>query len=172
MKNYLAIVILAVSLVACNDLKQKEVATNADTIAANYDFYGDQITDENVLSASEMMVKYNSLKPGDTIDVKFKAKVNEVCKAKGCWMQVAMADDTEAMVKFKDYGFFMPTDLGNEEVIMKGKAFVAEVSVEEQRHYAKDGGKTPEEVLEIIAPKRTLSFTSSGVLIPKKLESK
>lgn len=172
MKNILILILIATGLVACNDSKQKETEANTDTLAANYDFYGEKITDENVLSANEMMAKYNSLKPGDTINVKFKAKVNEVCQAKGCWMQVAIADDKEAMVKFKDYGFFMPTDLGNEEVIMQGKAFVAEMSVDEQRHYAEDGGKTKEEVLEITEPKRTLSFTSSGVLIPKKGELK
>ena len=170
MKKIFITLLIATVLVACNDSKQKDIEVATETIASNYDFYGEKITDKDVLSAEEMMVKYNSLKPGDTIDVKFKAKVNEVCQAKGCWMQVAIADDTEAMVKFKDYGFFMPTDLGNEEVIMAGKAFVAEMSVDEQRHYAEDGGKTKEEVLEITEPKRTLSFTSSGVLIPKKQE--
>ena len=45
--------------------------------------------------------------------------------------------------------------------------FVAEVSVDEQRHYAEDAGKTQEEVLQITQPKRTLSFESSGVLVPK-----
>jgi hypothetical protein len=80
-------------------------------------------------------------------------------------MRVALGQD-QAMVKFKDYGFFMPKDLAGQEVIMQGKAFVAEVSVDEQRHYAEDAGKTPEEVLAITEPKKTLSFESSGVLVP------
>ena len=170
MKKLLILLCIATTLIACNNTKQNETETNEDLLASAYDFYGEKITDDNVLSADEMMAKYNALKPGDTIDVKFKAKVNEVCQAKGCWMQVAIADNQQAMVKFKDYGFFMPIDLGDEEVIMEGKAFVAEMSIDEQRHYAEDGGKTKEEVLKIIEPKRTLSFTSSGVLIPKKAE--
>ena len=108
---------------------------------------------------------YQNLTPGDTLDVKFKAVVNSVCQSKGCWMRVALGQD-QAMVKFKDYGFFMPKDLAGQEVIMQGKAFVAEVSVDEQRHYAEDAGKTPEEVLAITEPKKTLSFESSGVLVP------
>jgi hypothetical protein len=172
MKKRLTTLFIAAALVSCGESKQDKTEVMKEVTALNYDFYGEKITDENVISATEMMAKYNTLKPGDTIALKFKAKVNEVCQAKGCWMQVAIADDKEAMVKFKDYGFFMPLDIGDQEVIMQGKAFVAEMSVDEQRHYAEDGGKTKEEVLEITEPKRTLSFTSSGVLIPKKGESK
>jgi hypothetical protein len=72
------------------------------------------------------------------------------------------------MVKFKDYGFFMPKNIAGEEVIVEGVAFVEEVSVDEQRHYAEDAGKSPDEIAEITEPKRTLSFISSGVLIPEK----
>ena len=41
------------------------------------------------------------------------------------------------------------------------------MSVDDQRHYAEDAGKSPEEIAAITEPKRTLSFTSSGVLIPQ-----
>jgi hypothetical protein len=74
----------------------------------------------------------------------------------------------EAMVKFKDYGFFIPKDIAGQEVIVDGVAFIEEVSVEDQRHFAEDAGKTTEEIAAITEPKRTLSFTSSGVLIPEK----
>jgi len=127
--------------------------------------FGDVITSDNVLSQDDMAVSYQNLTPGDTLEVKFKAVVNSVCQSKGCWMRVELGQD-QAMVKFKDYGFFMPKDLAGQEVIMQGKAFVAEVSVDEQRHYAEDAGKTQEEVLAITTPKKTLSFESSGVLVP------
>ena len=71
------------------------------------------------------------------------------------------------MVKFKDYGFFVPKDIEEKEVVIHGKAFVAEVSVEEQRHYAEDNGKSEAEIAEITLPKRTLSFLADGVLIKK-----
>jgi hypothetical protein len=76
--------------------------------------------------------------------------------------------EEEAMVKFKDYGFFMPMDITGEEIIVEGMAFVEEVSVDEQRHYAEDAGETAEEIAKITEPKRTLSFVSNGVLIPEK----
>ena len=77
--------------------------------------------------------------------------------------------EQEAMVKFKDYGFFMPKDIDGETVIVEGKAFVEEMSVDDQRHYAEDAGKSKEEVAAISEPKRTLSFISNGVLLEEKL---
>ena len=71
----------------------------------------------------------------------------------------------EAMVKFKDYGFFMPKNIADKEVIVNGKAFVSEVSIEEQRHYAEDAGKSEDEIAKIIEVKKTLSLEADGVLL-------
>ncbi len=50
---------------------------------------------------------------------------------------------------------------------MEGKAYVTEMSVEDQRHYAEDAGKSPEEVEAITTPAVTLSFLADGVKIKK-----
>ncbi len=170
MKNLLFIAVLSFLIIGCNEDKKKDVAsTEAQTeeVAINYQSIGEEITDEAVLTKEEIQEKYKNLKPGDTVAVKFKSEVKEVCQNKGCWMKMDMGDEV-AMVKFKDYGFFMPKDLAGQEVIVDGKAFVEEMSVEDQRHYAEDAGKTAAEVAAITEPKRTLSFISSGVLIPEK----
>ena len=165
MKKLLFFFITTLFVISCNDLKSKDTTQKDQEEHSNYTSFGDVITSDNVLSQNEMAASYQNLTPGDTLEVKFKAVVNSVCQSKGCWMRVDLGQD-QAMVKFKDYGFFMPKDLAGQEVIMQGKAFVAEVSVDEQRHYAEDAGKTPEQVLAITTPKKTLSFESSGVLVP------
>ena len=76
--------------------------------------------------------------------------------------------DNESFVKFKDYAFFMPKDIAGQEVIVDGKAFVEQTSVEDLKHFAKDAGKSQDEIDAITEPKLTLSFLSSGVLIPEK----
>jgi hypothetical protein len=168
MKNLLYVFAMALLMVSCNDSKKNETAsTEADVQEVAYLSFGDKIDDKGVLSSTEIQEKYKSLKQGDSVAVKFKSEVNSVCQSKGCWMRMDMGEE-EAMVKFKDYGFFMPKDIAGQEVIVEGFAFVEEVSVEEQRHYAEDAGKTPEEIAAITDPQRTLSFTSSGVLIPEK----
>jgi hypothetical protein len=155
------IALLFVTFLLIISCKNENKETTADIAYASF---GDKITDEEVLTKDEIIEKYKTLKAGDTAFVKFTSKVNEVCQAKGCWMKLDLGDE-EAMVRFKDYGFFMPKNIADREVIVNGKAYVSEMSVEEQRHYAEDAGKTPEEIEAITEVKRTLSFEADGVLV-------
>lgn len=101
----------------------------------------------------------------DSLSVVVKGKVSDVCQAKGCWMNITQADGAEMMVKFKDYGFFMPKDIAGREVIMNGKAFYRVTPVDELRHYAEDAGKSQEEIAAITEPKRELAFLADGVIL-------
>lgn len=101
--------------------------------------------------------------PTDTMVLTVQGTVNEVCQAKGCWMTIA--GDDEVMVKFKDYGFFMPKDISGQEVVMHGKAYYQTTPIDELRHYAEDAGKSAEEIAAITEPKRELHFLASGVLL-------
>ncbi len=130
-----------------------------------YASYGETITSGETLAHSDALRQYNTMNIGDTLDIKIQATVKDVCKAKGCWMKLDLGEDHEAMVRFKDYGFFVPKDIEGEQVIIRGKAFVSEMSVKDQRHYAKDAGKSEEELLLITRPKKTFSFEADGVLI-------
>ncbi len=168
MRKIFFIVLLSLIVVSCNEGKKKESpVVEAEEMEIAYQSFGEEINDEGVLSKAEIIEKYKNLKPGDTVAVKFTSEVKEVCQSKGCWMRMDMGEE-EAMIKFKDYAFFMPKDIAGQEVIVDGMAFVEEMSVEDQRHYAEDAGKTQEEIEAITEPKRTLSFVSSGVLIPEK----
>lgn len=163
--KYLSIlsIIAILSLSSCKNAEEKNSEQASEDLA--YNTYGEEISAENSLSASEMEERYRNLKPGDTVEVSFKTSVNTVCKNKGCWMTLDLPEEEDVMVKFKDYGFFVPKDIEEKEVIVNGKAYVAEVSVEEQRHYAEDNDQTAEEIAAITEPKRTLSFLADGVLI-------
>ena len=102
-------------------------------------------------------------------NIKIKAKVEEVCQAKGCWMNLVSDDapDSPMFVKFKDYGFFVPKDIAGREVIIEGEAFVEETSVEELKHYAEDKGKSSEEIAAITEPVKEVKFMATGVkLLP------
>ena len=126
---------------------------------------GKEIMADDALDADRMAVHFASMNVGDTVPGKMKAKVNEVCQAKGCWMKLDLENGEEVMVRFKDYGFFMPKDIAGKEVIINGKAFVDEMSVDDQIHYAEDGGATEEELAKIKEPKKTYSFEADGVLL-------
>ncbi|NQW36590.1 MAG: DUF4920 domain-containing protein [Flavobacteriales bacterium] len=162
MKKLIAI-LCVVSLIACKETKNKSQDSKKEDIA--YLSFGEKITDDGSISKDLMSQKFESLKAGDTINVKFTSSINEVCQTKGCWMKLDLGNGKESMVKFKDYGFFMPLNAASNEVVVDGKAFVSEMSVEEQQHLAKDAGKTKEEIDAITAPKITYSFEANGVLM-------
>lgn len=167
MKKVLLILALGGLTLGCkNEKTNTEIPVETEVVAINYQTFGDEISDKEVLTESEMAQKFKSLKAGDTLDLKFSSEVKEVCQKKGCWMKLNMGEEV-AMVRFKDYGFFMPKDITGQEIIVAGKAYVEEMSVEDQKHYAEDGGKTPEEIAAITEPKRTLAFEADGVLIPE-----
>jgi hypothetical protein len=165
MKHLFFIVMIAL-MIGCNENKKQEEQVNeVEETAMTYQSFGEEISDNGTISKAEIIETYKNLKPGDTVAVKFTSQVKEVCQNKGCWMRMDLGDN-EAMVKFKDYGFFMPKDIAGQDVIVDGVAFVEEMSVEDQKHYAEDAGKSKDEIDAIVEPKRTLSFISSGVLIP------
>ncbi|GAA4306637.1 hypothetical protein GCM10023163_31830 [Aestuariibaculum suncheonense] len=131
----------------------------------SYESFGKEISSINANNINDMADVYANMQLGELTDYKLKAQVKDVCKAKGCWMTLQLEDGNEVMVKFKDYAFFVPKNIEGKEVIVKGKAFVNEVPVEELQHYAQDAGKSEEEIAAITSPKRTLSFEAVGVLI-------
>jgi hypothetical protein len=51
---------------------------------------------------------------------------------KGCWLKLQVNDSTTAMVKMKDYGFFLP-------LAAKGKTVVVDGEVKMKTHF---GGRT------------------------------
>ncbi len=163
--------ILAFSILVLVSCKNTETSKEKDVVKkdATKDMlaFGDKITENNALSASEMYAKFNTLKAGDTLNVKFASKINEVCSKKGCWMKLPVGEKSETMVRFKDYGFFMPLNSAGKEVVVEGKAFVKETSVEELRHYAEDAGKSKEEIAKITEPKKEFAFEANGVLMKK-----
>jgi len=165
MKNIFYLIVVFAVCISCNTTpSNKETKEIAEVSQKEYASYGKEITKDGAISYTDMEKKFNSLAVGDTVAVKFTSKINSVCSKKGCWMRLDLGQEKEAMVKFKDYGFFMPLDADG-EVIVNGKAFVQETSVDELKHYAEDAGKSKEEIAAITAPKRTLSFLADGVLL-------
>lgn len=161
MKKFAFLLICFFALTSC----KKE--TNSTNSSSDYAIFGDSISADKAISSEDMLVQYDKLKPGDTLNVKFKSNIKNVCQKKGCWMTIELPSGKEAFVKFKDYAFFVPKNAQKVEVIVNGKAFVSIESVEELKHYAKDEGKSQAAIDSIVAPKTNYSFMADGVLIKK-----
>lgn len=148
--------------------KSKAKAPVGTTLnAKDYALFGEKFQMNNVISNKQMLAKYGTLKKGDSVLVKFSSTIKEVCKKKGCWMQMDLSNGEKAFVRFKDYGFFVPLNADNSEAVVYGYAFLDVVSIDELKHYAKDAGKSQEEINKITKPEVTYAVTASGVYIKK-----
>ena len=92
----------------------------------------------DTLSVTEVMA--NPAMHGKQVMI--SGEVLDVCQKKGCWLVVS--DGTSQMrVTFKDYGFFVPTDVSR-EVVLQGVVFVEELPEETAKHYAEESkGEDP-----------------------------
>ena len=158
----LFIFIICVGMFSCKNANTETAEAKEDGI-----HFGETIDTTGAISFESLLSQMAS---ADSIETKVNGTVSAVCQTKGCWMDLVSAQDTtktELFVQFKDYGFFVPLNADNKEVIVNGYAFVDVVTVDELKHYAKDAGKSKDEIAKIKKPEVTYSFTSTGVYIKK-----
>jgi len=126
--------------------------------------FGEPITADDAISYEALL---RQLGDEDSLSTKVVGQVEAVCQMKGCWMNVGSeeAGSPTMIVKFKDYGFFVPMDSAGHRVVMQGYAYREVTPVDELKHLAEDAGKSKEEVDAITHPKEELKFLATGVLL-------
>ncbi|HMR84860.1 MAG TPA: DUF4920 domain-containing protein [Niabella sp.] len=126
--------------------------------------YGDTVNADGTTPLAELT---SQLSKKDTIAAKITGKVLASCPKKGCWMDIELADKSKMFVKFKDYAFFVPTDIIGKTIVLEGIAFNKVTSVAELQHYAKDAKKSKAEIDAIKEPQKQVRFLADGVLVVK-----
>lgn len=125
--------------------------------------YGEAITADGAMSTTNFV---KAMKSTDSLATKLECEIITSCVKKGCWMSVKLPNDEQMMVRFKDYGFFVPTEgLEGKRAVLQGYATRETVDVATLRHYAEDAGKSKDEIAKITEPEHKLMFLADGVLI-------
>ena len=125
------------------------------------EFYG------NIFNVKETSydLKKNELKNKKFESIQISGIIQSSCPMKGCWMEIETSDK-KIFVKFKDYSFFVPTKgIKGKKATIRGDIFFDTLSVEEQKHYAYDAGKSSELINKILKPKVITTAIAEGVLI-------
>ncbi|MDB4289659.1 DUF4920 domain-containing protein [Flavobacteriaceae bacterium] len=163
MKNTLIIIILAISLFSCKQ-KVQSAQSPVQVGSTVYEGYGAALDAQSVLPINDLALSFSTMKKSDTLFTKVQGTIKEVCTKKGCWMTLDLGDENDLMVRFKNYGFFMPLDAKG-DVIINGFATISETSDADLKHYAEDAGASELEIEAIVAPELTYSFEADGVLL-------
>jgi hypothetical protein len=158
MKKLFVLLLAASTLYGCTQTKPE----GHETVQSENN-YGETFAEENVISTAQLQ---EALHDQDSLQATVTAEVVQSCQSKGCWMDVKLEDGSTMKVTFRDYGFFMPVeDLTGKTVVFTGTAKHEEVSVDDQRHFAEDAGKSAEEIQAITTPRRELRFVANGVIL-------
>ena len=148
-KAYLFIILISITLNEANSQN-------------NSNIYGDNFSSINL---EDFTFIESDFTENNKMPLKIKGEILSTCPKKGCWMRVRAEEDT-ILVRFKDYGFFVPKQgVEGKEVIINGDLSIDTLSVPQLRHYAEDAGKTSREINNINDPEITLSFLATGVII-------
>lgn len=138
----------------------------APGIAADYvgQVYGAPVSSATPVAIESALPRAQELS-GGTVAV--SGKVSAVCQQKGCWLTLVGGEAGLSSVRmtFKDYGFFVPKDLIGYTVVAEGIFKTETVTVADQRHLAKDAGKSKEEIESITQEKVETSFEAAGVRV-------
>ena len=127
------------------------------------EWYGEKISTEGALNINDVVAKLNG--GSEFPEVKIKAKITEVCPKKGCWLKLELENGETAMVKMKDYGFFLPVSAKGKTVVIDGKMEIKTTSVAELKHYAEDAKKSKEEIDAITKPEKEVRVMAKGIVI-------
>ena len=157
MKNLFTAFAASFLMLACS------TASTPATAQDNVKSYGAAITADGAMDAKTFV---KAMSQTDSMAVKVECEIITSCTKKGCWMTVKLPDGNDMMVRFKDYGFFVPTEgLEGKKAIIQGHAVKEVTDVAALKHYAEDAGKSPEEIAKITEPEHNLMFLADGVLI-------
>lgn len=91
-----------------------------------------------------------------------RARVSQVCQKKGCFF-IAKDGATTVRVTFKDYSFFVPTDISGRDVTLVGELRQVELSAEQAAHLEDDLGADD----AAVAPGPQFEIVASAVRVPK-----
>jgi len=133
------------------------------TVAQEVKSYGEAIKPEGAITTDQLMKEMGEK---DELTTKVEGEIITSCAMKGCWMDMKLPNDEVMKVRFKDYGFFVPTKgLEGKRAVLQGTATREVIDVPTLRHYAEDAGKSKEEIEKITEPENNLMFLADGVLI-------
>jgi hypothetical protein len=97
--------------------------------------------------------------------VRIEGPITAVCAKKGCWMHLG-AQQPPVMVRFQDYGFFVPLDASGRTTIVEGTMTMKQETVAETKHYLEDAGKH-DEAAKVTEGRKLFHFLATGVAIKK-----
>ena len=155
------LIIITFFFASCSSPVAKEESS------VGFDYFGDTLDISSVVEINEIT---NEMRAGkDSVYATFSAPINSICQKKGCWMELDLGNGENALVRFKDYGFFVPMDATGEIAMVEGAMTIDTLDVDWLRHQASDAGKSDSVIASINTFEISYSILATGVALQKKI---
>lgn len=129
-------------------------------VSATHETFGAVMADNLDPISLSTLVENHADYEGSSVAV--ETRVSQVCRKKGCFF-IAQDGDTTVRVAFKDYGFFVPTDISGRRVTLIGELKRVELSEEQAAHLEEDLQSDKADV----APGPQFEIVANAVRVPK-----
>lgn len=160
--KYFSILLLLMLAVACqNNTQHAGHQKNAKDLPSTGNF-GHEVDFEQAIAADQVPGLFAA---SDTVSASVFGHISASCKHSGCWMELDLGNGKALYVTFKDESFTIPLDAAGKNAIAEGLAVRELIPVEKLQNYAREEGKSEEEIAAITEPVYAYEFIASGVLI-------
>ncbi len=145
-----------------NNSKESKTMPKGRVEVADLTVFGNDIA---IDKAADVRRLTSLLGDNTNLNVKLIGKVENVCQASGCWLDMDLGDGKTLHVTFKDEAFVVPKDMAGKIVLIEGVATTEIVPVDLQKKIAKDEGLSQKEINAITSPATEYYFETTGVVI-------
>ncbi len=160
--NYLVFAVALFTTSTCLAGDKQAVVRLSEPVeqTAAYETFGEPL-DTSVSPVTLENIAAEGDRYADTT-IRVETRVARVCQKKGCFF-IAQDGDTVVRVSFKDYGFFVPTNISGRRVTLVGTVVAREITPEQASHFAEDLGDTD----AALRPGKVWEIVASSVRVPR-----
>jgi hypothetical protein len=160
--RYSGFLLLVIFAAACQQAPRQPVKNESVATSSATGNFGTEFPTGNSLPASQVSSLFTT---SDTATITLSGNITASCKHSGCWMDLDMGNGETIHVTFKDEAFTIPLDAAGKNAVAEGIAIRELIPVETLKNYAREDGKSDEEVAAITQPFYAYEFIANGVLI-------
>ncbi|MCX8479518.1 MAG: DUF4920 domain-containing protein [Chitinophagales bacterium] len=153
-----------VTLASCdNNTASNNESATANEVASKS--YGVAFEDKGAITPDSMDAYVRS---GKEFNGVVTGTIENVCQAAGCWADFKLKNGNLVKVMFRTAEgdeITIPKDAMGKTMTVNGVGFTDTISIEKQKHLAKDNNASAEEIAAIKEVKIKTGFTASGVIV-------
>ena len=123
--------------------------------------YGEVVDSTQAVKAADLQQKMLGLR---TINLTISGKVEDVCKAEGCWMKLDLGEEKRLLVRMKNRSFSVDDEVQGKYAFVKGTVHYDTISVENLQKHAKEDGESDSVVSALTVPEINLVMEALGVM--------